>query len=130
VAGLTISFASTWAWYAYTSSLSHQAVASSLAEVKSILGTTLERDSDLLATVNAVVATHPQITNAELAAICQNSTSPSATREASPSPMSRTSVVQTAGVRSDSCARSSLGGDSPQTGSGEGLAQRPIPVTA
>ena len=69
VAGLTISFASTWAWYAYTSSLSHQAVASSLAEVKSILGTTLERDSDLLATVNAVVATHPQITNAELAAI-------------------------------------------------------------
>jgi len=126
VAGLTISFASTWAWYAYTSSLSHQAVASSLAEVKSILGTTLERDSDLLATVNAVVATHPQITNAELAAILSKLDLSSATREASPSPMSRTSVVQTAGVRSDSCARSSLGGDSRRPGSGEGLAQRPI----
>ena len=69
VSGLTVSFVSAWAWYAYTSTLSHQAVASSLADVKSILGTTLERDSDLLATVNAEVATHPRLNNAALAAL-------------------------------------------------------------
>jgi diguanylate cyclase (GGDEF)-like protein len=51
------------------SSLRHQALASSLTDVKSILGTSLERDSDLLATVNAEVATHPGLTNAALAAL-------------------------------------------------------------
>jgi diguanylate cyclase (GGDEF)-like protein len=69
VSGLTVSFVSSWAWYAYTSSLRHQAVTSSLADVKSILATSLERDSDLLATVNAEVATHPQLTNAALMAM-------------------------------------------------------------
>ena len=44
-------------------------MASSLADVKSVLGTTLERDSDLLATVNAEVATHPRLDNAALAAL-------------------------------------------------------------
>ena len=37
--------------------------------MKSVLGTTLERDSDLLATVNAEVATHPRLDNAALAAL-------------------------------------------------------------
>jgi diguanylate cyclase (GGDEF)-like protein len=35
--------------------------------VRSILGTSLERDNDLLATVNAFVATHPELTNGSLA---------------------------------------------------------------
>ena len=61
--------ASAWAWYAYTSSLRNQAIASSFTGVKSILGTALERDSDLLATVNAEVATHPGLTNPTLTAI-------------------------------------------------------------
>jgi len=69
VSALTVSFASAWAWYAYTSSLRHEAVTSSLADVKSILATSLDRDGDLLATVNAEVATHPQLTNAALAAL-------------------------------------------------------------
>ena len=69
VAGLIVSVASAWAWYAYTSSLRNQAIASSFTGVKSILGTALERDSDLLATVNAEVATHPGLTNPTLTAI-------------------------------------------------------------
>ncbi|MGA2530233.1 MAG: EAL domain-containing protein [Acidimicrobiales bacterium] len=69
VCGLSVSGVSSWAWYAYTSSLHRQSVETSLTEVKSILGPSLERDSDLLATVNAEVATHPQLTNAALAAV-------------------------------------------------------------
>ena len=60
VTGLSASVLSASAWYAYVSSQRRQAVASSLGSVRSILGTSLERDNDLLATVNAVVATHPQ----------------------------------------------------------------------
>jgi diguanylate cyclase (GGDEF)-like protein len=69
VAGIVVSSVSAWSWYSYMTSLHHQALASSVTDVKSILGTSLERDSDLLATVNAEVATHPQLTNAGLAAI-------------------------------------------------------------
>jgi len=69
VPGIAVSSVSSWAWYSYMTSLRHQALASSVTDVKSILGTSLERDSDLLATVNAEVATHPQLTNAGLAAI-------------------------------------------------------------
>jgi diguanylate cyclase (GGDEF)-like protein len=69
VAGLVVSFISAGAWYEYTSSLRRQDVAASLTEVKSIVGTTLERDSDLLATVNAEVATHPRLTNPALAGL-------------------------------------------------------------
>ena len=69
VCGLSVSGVSAWAWYAYTSSLHRQTVQSSLSEVKSILGPSLERDSDLLATVNAEVATHPGLSNAALVAI-------------------------------------------------------------
>ena len=67
--GLTVSAITSWAWYAYTSSQRHQAVVSSLGNVRSILGTALERDNDLVAVVNALVATHPQLTNGSLAAI-------------------------------------------------------------
>ena len=66
VIGLAVSGVSASAWYSYVSSLRRQTVLSSLGNVKSILGTSLERDSDLLATVNAEVATHPQMTNASL----------------------------------------------------------------
>ncbi|MFZ2056508.1 MAG: EAL domain-containing protein [Acidimicrobiales bacterium] len=66
---MAISAASASAWYAYVSSQRRQAAASSLGSVKSILASSLERDSDLLATVNALVATHPQLTNGSLAAI-------------------------------------------------------------
>ncbi len=69
VVGVAVSATITLAWYAYVSSLRRQAVATSLGNVRSILGSSLERDSDLLATVNAVVATHPQLTNASLEAI-------------------------------------------------------------
>jgi hypothetical protein len=67
--GVAISAASASAWYAYVSSQRRRAAASSLGSVKSILASSLERDSDLLATVNALVATHPQLTNGSLAAI-------------------------------------------------------------
>jgi diguanylate cyclase (GGDEF)-like protein len=66
VIGLAVSGVSASAWYSYVNSLRRQTVLSSLGNVKSILGTSLERDSDLLATVNAEVATHPQMTNASL----------------------------------------------------------------
>jgi len=66
VVGLLLSATSASAWYTYVRSQSRQAVASSLGNVRSILGTSLERDSDLLATVNAMVATHPQVTNTSL----------------------------------------------------------------
>jgi diguanylate cyclase (GGDEF)-like protein len=69
VCGLALSTVSAWAWYSYTISQRRQAVASSLGSVRSILGTSLERDNDLLATVNALVATHPQLTNASLTAV-------------------------------------------------------------
>ena len=69
VVGLAVSATAASAWFAYVSSQRREAVASSLGSVRSILGTSLERDSDLLATVNAVVATHPQLTNASLSAI-------------------------------------------------------------
>ena len=66
VTGLAVSAVSASAWYAYVSSLRRQAVTSSLGNVRSILGTSLERDNDLLATVNTLVATHPELTNASL----------------------------------------------------------------
>jgi diguanylate cyclase (GGDEF)-like protein len=69
LAGLAVSAVSSWAWYAYTSSQGRQASASSLGSVKSILGTSLDRDTDLLATVSADLATNPELTNASLAAI-------------------------------------------------------------
>jgi diguanylate cyclase (GGDEF)-like protein len=69
VTGIGVSTLSASAWYAYVSSLRNQAVASSLGSLRSIMGTSLERDNDLLATVNAVVATHPQITNGFLTTI-------------------------------------------------------------
>jgi diguanylate cyclase (GGDEF)-like protein len=69
VLGLSVSVISAWAWYGYTTSLRHQTVASSLTDVRSILAPSLERDSDLLATVNAEVATHPELTNGALAAM-------------------------------------------------------------
>jgi hypothetical protein len=68
VVGLGLSVLSASAWYGYVSSLRRQAVASSLGNVKSILGASLQRDNELLASVNAAVATHPQITNAALTA--------------------------------------------------------------
>jgi diguanylate cyclase (GGDEF)-like protein len=67
--GVALSTVSAFAWYAYMSSLRRQTVAASLGNVESILGTSLERDNDLAATVNALVATHPQLTNGSLAAI-------------------------------------------------------------
>jgi diguanylate cyclase (GGDEF)-like protein len=67
--GLGVSAVSSWAWYSYTNSQRRQAVSSSLGNVRSILGTTLERDNDLVAMVNALVATHPQLTNRSLAAV-------------------------------------------------------------
>jgi diguanylate cyclase (GGDEF)-like protein len=69
VVGLAASVLSASAWYSYVSSLRRQAVTASLGNVRSILGTSLERDNDLLATVNALVATHPQITNHSLTTI-------------------------------------------------------------
>ena len=66
VVGMAVSAVSASAWFGYVSSQRRQAVASSLGNVRSILGTTLERDNDLLATLNAVVATHPRLTNASL----------------------------------------------------------------
>ncbi|HMK96340.1 MAG TPA: EAL domain-containing protein, partial [Acidimicrobiales bacterium] len=68
VLGLVISALSAWAWYGYVSSLRRQAVASSLADVTSILGASLQRDNELLASVNAIVATHPELTNGSLEA--------------------------------------------------------------
>ncbi len=67
--GLTVSAISSWAWYAYVSSQRHQAVTSSLGSLRSIVGTSLERDNDLVATVNALVASHPQLTNGSLAVV-------------------------------------------------------------
>jgi len=99
-------------------------VASSLCRVKSILGPTLERDSDLLATVTRWLQP-PQITNAELQPYVKNSTSPSATREL------RFTYVENVGrpklqeFEADSCARSSLGVTVADRQC-EGLAQRPI----
>lgn len=69
VAGLGASALGATAWYSYVSSLRNQAVASSEGNLRSIMGTSLERDNDLLATVNAVVATHPRITNGFLTSI-------------------------------------------------------------
>ena len=69
VTGLTASVLSASAWYTYVNTLRQQAVASAVGNVRSILGTSLERDNDLLATVNAVVATHPDITNQSLSTI-------------------------------------------------------------
>ena len=69
LAGLGVSAVSSWAWYAYTSSQGRQASASSLGNVKSILGTSLDRDTDLLTTVNADVTTNSELTNASLVAI-------------------------------------------------------------
>ncbi|MGD0944805.1 MAG: hypothetical protein ABR972_11105 [Acidimicrobiales bacterium] len=69
VLGLVISAVSAFAWYAYISSLRRQAAAASLENVKSIVGTSLERDNDLAATVNALVATHPQLTNGALTTV-------------------------------------------------------------
>jgi len=66
VGGLALSIVSASEWYGYVSSQRRQAVASSLGNVKSILGTSLERDNDLLNTVNALVATHPGLTNRSL----------------------------------------------------------------
>ena len=68
VAGLVLSVVSASSWYAYLRSQGRQAAASSLGGVRSILGTTLERDNDLVETVRVLVATHPQLTNGSLAA--------------------------------------------------------------
>ena len=48
VAGLVLSAVSASSWYAYLSSLGRQAAASSLGGVRSIMGTSLERDNDLV----------------------------------------------------------------------------------
>jgi diguanylate cyclase (GGDEF)-like protein len=69
VIGLLASGLAASAWYGYVRSLRAQAVASSLENVRSILGTSLERDNDLLATVNAEVAAVPDLTNKTLAAM-------------------------------------------------------------
>ncbi len=69
VLGVCLSSVSALSWYAYVSSLRRQSAAASLENVKSMLGTSLERDNDLATTVNALVATHPQLTNASLTAI-------------------------------------------------------------
>jgi len=69
VLGLVLSAVSAFAWYAYISSLRRQAAAASLESVRSIVGTSLERDNDLATTVNALVATHPQLTNSSLTAV-------------------------------------------------------------
>ena len=69
VCGLAVSATLSSLWYGYVSSQRRQAVVSSLGNVRSILGTSLERDNDLLTTVNALVATHPQLTNRSLTAV-------------------------------------------------------------
>jgi diguanylate cyclase (GGDEF)-like protein len=67
--GLLVSIVSASAWYGYVGSLRRQSVASAVGNVKSILGTSLERDKDLVATVNALLATHPATTNRSLGAV-------------------------------------------------------------
>ena len=69
LSGIGVSSVCASAWYGYVNSQRRQAVAASLASVKSILGSSLERDNDLLATVDALVATHPHLTNASLATV-------------------------------------------------------------
>ncbi|MGA3214493.1 MAG: EAL domain-containing protein [Acidimicrobiales bacterium] len=98
VSGLAISTISAFAWYAYISSLRRQAVAASLDNVKSIVGTSLERDNDLAATVNALVATHPELTNRSLATVLAKLNAP----ERYPGSIAFTYVenVGTAGLRS------------------------------
>ena len=68
VSGVVLSAVSASAWYSYGSSQRRQAVTSSLQSVRSVLGTTLERDNDLVETVKVLIATHPQLTNRSLAA--------------------------------------------------------------
>jgi len=69
VSGLAVSAVSATEWYAYVNSQRRQAVASSLGNLRSIVGTSLERDNDLVAMVNALVVTHPELSNGLLAAI-------------------------------------------------------------
>ena len=55
-----------WSWFSYVSTLRRQSAAMALSDARSVLATSLHRDSDLLATVNAVIATRPTIANAGL----------------------------------------------------------------
>ncbi|HVC24820.1 MAG TPA: EAL domain-containing protein [Acidimicrobiales bacterium] len=48
-------------WYSYAHSLTEHSLESELANARAVLGSSMQRDTDLLATVNAVIATHPSI---------------------------------------------------------------------
>ncbi len=48
-------------WYSYATRANARSVAHDLAGARAVLGSSLQRDADLLSTVNAVVATHPRM---------------------------------------------------------------------
>ncbi len=66
VVGCAGSALGAWSWFSYVSTLRRQSAAMALAGTRSVLDTSLHRDSDLISTVNAVIATRPSIDNAGL----------------------------------------------------------------
>jgi len=66
VVGCGASIFGSTTWYSYAHSVNQRSVESDLANARFVLASSMQRDSDLLATVNAVIATHPAVDGADI----------------------------------------------------------------